>query len=149
MTYFFGLYWYLFLLFAYCRVPHLLGGVQPHQHTSHTLPSQLNTGVSGHRPDRPHHLHHPGSCHDFQRPGPALLLHHIFWSPTRLAPTHNQQHMCYLKHYMHKSFDTQYTHMGFFVKGLPQCWKHVYCPIVLDVFPILERRGANMFQPCA
>lgn len=40
------------------RLSHLLGGVQPNQHQSHSLPAECYLGVQGHRAHRAYHLHH-------------------------------------------------------------------------------------------
>ncbi|CAF88784.1 unnamed protein product, partial [Tetraodon nigroviridis] len=64
-------------------LPDILGGVQPDQHEGHALPAQRHPGVQGHRAHGAHHLHHRSGGDDVQRPGPAVLLHHLLGRPTR------------------------------------------------------------------
>lgn len=68
---------------VHSRVPHLMGGVQPHQHAGDALPAQRHPGVPRHRPHRPHHLHHRGGRHDLQGTGTGLVLHHLLRGPPR------------------------------------------------------------------
>lgn len=68
---------------SFSRLSHLLGGVQQDQHTGDPLFAQLDPGVQSDRADRPHHVYHPGSSHDFQGPGPAFSLHYFLRGAAR------------------------------------------------------------------
>lgn len=66
-----------------CRLPHLLGGVQQDQYSGHPLFAQPDSGIQGDGAHSPHHLHHPGSSHDLQGTGAALILHYLLWCSAR------------------------------------------------------------------
>lgn len=68
---------------ASSRLSYLLGGVQQDQYSGDPLFAQLNSGVQGDRAYCSHHLHHPGSSHDLQGPGPTLRVHYFLWCTTR------------------------------------------------------------------